>query len=122
MHRLLSRWFCVVRYSGRRTGRLFATPTQYVQLGDDILILVGAASTKTWWRNFTGTSHPIDVLVARQWRHLIGSAVVGAEDPEETARLLAHYLKRFPRAERAIPGTTPAERATNAVLVHATEP
>ena len=122
VHRLLSRWFCVVRYTGRKSGQRFATPTQYVRLGDDVIIVVGAASTKTWWRNFVGRSHPIDVLVDRQWRQLIGRAVVGADSPEETTRLLTHYLERFPRAERAIPGTTTAERVANAVLVHAVEP
>jgi len=117
-HRLASRWFCLVRYTGRRSGRVFCTPTQYVEYGVDILILVGHAESKSWWRNFqTPGGHDLQVLVGGEWRSLRGVAVVGSQDPNEAARLLAIYLEAFPNARRVIAGDdrSDIERAT---LVH----
>lgn len=104
LHRLLSGSTDVVRYRGRRSGTTFATPTQYAPYGDDLLILVGRPDTKTWWRNFR-QERDVDVLVAGSWRAMIGRAVVGSDEPDTIAPLMAAYLERFPKAARLLDKT-----------------
>jgi F420H(2)-dependent quinone reductase len=116
LHRLLSGSMDVVRYTGRRSGRQFSTPTQYVQRGDDIIVLVGRPETKTWWRTFR-TEHDIDVLVRGRWLPMKGRAVVGADEPDTVAPLLNAYLERFPKAIRALDGDDADDRARRAVVI-----
>jgi hypothetical protein len=48
----------VVEYTGRRSGRRHRLVTQYVVEGSTVLIGVGMADRKTWWRNFLSV-HPL---------------------------------------------------------------
>lgn len=117
VHRLLSSRVCLVRYRGRRSGRPFATPTQYVRHDDGIVILVARPHDKTWWRNFSGTGHRLDVLLERRWRPMNGRVVTGAAEPELARRLLDAYLARFPQAGRTLPGATVDDEARQVVAV-----
>lgn len=116
LHGLMSSSTDLVRYTGRRSGRTFTTPTQYAHDGDDVVILVGRPETKVWWRNFTGGGD-LELLLAGTWVPMRGEAVVGGERPDEVAALLATYLDRFPRAVRTLDGETPQARARHAVVV-----
>ena len=116
LHPALSRSTALVRYVGRKTGRTFSTPTQYVKDGDELIIVVGESESKNWWRNFR-SDHAVDVLVRGHWLPMIGRVVEGASDPERVAPVLGLYLKRFPKAIRLLPGDTPEERARRAVVV-----
>ncbi len=116
VHRLLSGSTDLVRYEGRRSGRTIETPTQYVEVGDGLAIVVARAGSKSWWRNFDG-DHDLEVLVRGTWRPMTGRAVRGASEPDVVAPLLDAYLARFPRAERALAGVTRAEHVGHAVVV-----
>jgi Domain of unknown function (DUF385). len=115
-HRLLSGSTDLIRYTGRRSGRVIVTPTQYVSCGDDVVILVGRAASKTWWRNFTEVCD-VDVLVRGTWRAMTGQVVLGAKEPETAAPLLDSYLARFPRAAKTLGGQTRAQQLDNAIVV-----
>jgi len=119
LHGLLSSRVDLVRYTGRRSGRSFTTPTQYVRRVDDVVILVGRPETKSWWRNFRD-EHPLEVLIRRQWLAMTGRVVGGADEPEIIAPLLDAYLQRFPSAARALGGTDGPGPAPNAVIVWCT--
>jgi hypothetical protein len=116
IHRLLSGSVDLVRYTGRRSGREFTTPTQYAEVGDDVIILVGRHSSKTWWRNFT-TEHDIDVLLRGRWRPMKARAVVGAEEPATIAPLLDAFLEKFPKATRALDQGSSESLHPSAVVV-----
>ena len=116
LHGMMSSSTDLVRYTGRRSGRTFTTPTQYARDGDDVVILVGRPDTKRWWRNFTGGAD-LDLLLAGTWVPMRAEAVLGGERPEEVAALLGTYLDRFPRAVKALDGDTPQARARHAVVV-----
>ena len=115
-HRLLSGSTDLLAYDGRRSGRRIVLPTQYARSVDDIVILVGRPDTKRWWHNFA-EPWDVDVLVAGEWRTMVGEAVVGADDPETAAPLLASYLARFPKAAKVLGDGTETERLALAVLV-----
>ena len=115
-HGLLSGSTDLIRYTGRRSGRLIVTPTQYLSSGDDVVILVGRAESKSWWRNFTEPGD-VDVLVRGTWRTMSAQVVVGAEEPETAAPLFDAYLERFPRVAKTLEGQTRAQQLDDAVMV-----
>lgn len=115
LHRLLSSTTLLARYKGRRTGREFSSPAQYVEVGEDVVILVGRPGEKVWWRNFRD-GHPIELLIRGSWRPLTGRVVLGADQPEVVGPLLAAYIERFPRAAREL-GADDDARRHNAVIV-----
>ena len=41
----------VLRYKGRRTGRVRELVVQYVREGDSVWIMAGQPDRKRWWRN-----------------------------------------------------------------------
>lgn len=59
--KLMSRYFTVITYQGRRSGRTFSTPVGYRKTGDHVTIKVMLPDSKTWWRNFTGDGGPISL-------------------------------------------------------------
>jgi hypothetical protein len=71
-HRL-GRHLALIRYRGRRTGRVYELPVQYTRDGDHIWITPGSPEFKTWWRNLRGGAG-VDLVLAGQARH--GQAMV----------------------------------------------
>ena len=90
-HRLMSGSTDVIRYQGRRSLKTFTTPTEYATYGD--------------------------VLVAGDWRAMVGRAVVGADEPDTIAPLLKAYLRRFPKASRVLDKTAGDGEGAGAVVV-----
>ncbi len=111
LHGVLDGSFDLVRYQGRRSGETFITPTQYAAHGDGIVIFVGTPERKTWWRNFRGGRN-LEVLLAGRWVPMFGELVVGADEADRIAPLLASYLRRYPKVARHLPqGATEAGSA-----------
>jgi len=102
--RVLQR-MCAVRYTGRRSGRTVILPVAYALCGTDVMVLVGNATAKQWWRNFDG-GHPAEVLIDGRWLSARGEAV--GPDRLEYPRLLAAYRAAHPHVPRA----------TNEPIVH----
>lgn len=115
-HGLLSGSTDLIRYTGRRSGRLIVTPTQYLSSGADVVILVGRAESKSWWRNFT-EARDVDVLVRGTWRTMSAQALMGATEPETAAPLFDAYLERFPRVAKTLDGQTRSQQLDHAVIV-----
>ena len=113
-HRVLSGSTDLIRYRGRRTGREITMPTQYAELGDDVVIVAGHPDTKTWWKNFR-SERDVDLLVRGRWLPMRARAVLGAAEPAAVAPLLDAYVARFPRSTKTL-GEGAAGR-TGAVVV-----
>ncbi|HEU0240582.1 MAG TPA: hypothetical protein VFR11_15075 [Micromonosporaceae bacterium] len=73
LHRLLDDNVCEVAYQAPRSGRHVALPVMYAADGDDLVILVGDAAAKTWWRAFR---KPHGVQVRRHGATRAGTARV----------------------------------------------
>jgi hypothetical protein len=86
----LGRRLAVVCYTGRRTGAPHELVVQYVRDDETVWVLVGAADTKTWWRNLR---EPADVELWPAGEHHAARAMalVGTERPAECAAGLAVY-------------------------------
>lgn len=60
--RFVRRSMVVIRYTGRRSGKLFETPVNYRRSDGGVIIRVMTPDSKTWWRNFTGDGGPITLV------------------------------------------------------------
>lgn len=90
-HALLSKNTLLVTFSGRKSGRRYTTPVNYVCVGD--LIYVTSMKDRTWWRNLRGG--------ARLTLRLQGQEVTGwgevIEDVESVRSSLTAYLRTSPK-------------------------
>jgi hypothetical protein len=56
---LLGKGFVEIEYVGRKSGRTFRTPVNYMKKDGELVIGVAMADKKSWWRNFLGEGAPI---------------------------------------------------------------
>ena len=122
--RLLGRRLTAMSYTGRRTGRTYDLITLYARAGNTVVIAVGAAKHKTWWRQFR---EPDRVDLWLSGRRAIGTAttVDGARVPREvleTVAVVAEHspiLRRLVRLPASISPDDPTllDRARRTVLV-----
>ncbi len=99
LHGMLSGALLLITYQGRKSGRLYTLPVQYVQSGDVIYIAPGAPSRKTWWRNLRGGA-PVQIRLRGQPLRGKATALSGQADAGLVAQALNLYLQRFPAAAR----------------------
>jgi deazaflavin-dependent oxidoreductase (nitroreductase family) len=98
LHRLVGGSHLLVKYRGRKTGIERCFPVGYARQDDGVVILVGRAEAKTWWRNFL-TAWPVTVVI--RGHTVQGTALVVKGDSEEGAALARAYFLRFPSRARA---------------------
>ena len=60
---LTGRSMMLLVVTGRRTGRRYAVPVQYVRRGQELWVLVGHPERKSWWRNVT-EERPVELWLA----------------------------------------------------------
>ena len=95
-HWMLSSSLILLTVTGRRTGRRYTIPVGYHETDDAIVVLVGEAPTKTWWRNYREPG-PVEIRLRNRVRR--GTAVVlPATTPEFRQRVEASF-----RRSRVIP-------------------
>jgi endonuclease YncB( thermonuclease family) len=116
VHRVLSGSTILVRYRGRRTGGEHTLPVQYADTHQGLVVMVGHADDKSWWRNFTEMGQA-QVLLRGTWVPMTAHALLGAEDPDAVTPLLRAYATRFPKVVRSLDGDTLEERVADAVVV-----
>jgi F420H(2)-dependent quinone reductase len=95
LHRLLSGSLLLVSFRGRRTGQEHTRPVMFAEDERGLIIFVGHAEQKVWWRNLIERA-PVRVRLRGLELEGYGEVVNG------DAALAAGYLARFPRARAAI--------------------
>jgi hypothetical protein len=87
LHWPLSRWFAVLSWTGRKTGKHYSTPVSYVREGSNVFITTG----DRWWRNLTG-GEQVGVLVAGNRQRGIAMPVTDpAQSQAQHERLFRHH-------------------------------
>ncbi|MGI9607481.1 MAG: hypothetical protein ACR2P0_15225 [Acidimicrobiales bacterium] len=123
LHRLISGRMCLVHYRGRRTGRAFVTPVQYVEDETGLVVLVGWPTRKTWWRNFLPRAgNDADLLIRGRWRPMRGWAIDEPSDPALAGTLMSDYLEKFPRAASSFRAEGSTDTIAARLLVFRTRP
>jgi deazaflavin-dependent oxidoreductase (nitroreductase family) len=108
LHGLVSSRAMLITVSGRKTGRLYTTPVNYVREGDTITVV--SRKGRVWWKNLRGGA-PVTVRIRGQ--DLTGTAEVVEDDHEAIVRALLALHPRY-SPQRA------AERARDRVVVRIT--
>ena len=95
LHGLFSSALLLITYHGRKSGKEYTLPVQYVQDGNNIYIVPGYAEKKTWWRNLEGG---MDVQLRLKGQTMRGRGILleREADAEEILKWFGFYLQRFP--------------------------
>ena len=120
LHPLLDRWFLLISYAGRRSGRRYTTPVLYRRSADGV-VLFTPSSVTNWWRNFRD-GHPIAVLVRGEWHTGVGEVVTEEDAVVDHLRWILGPIRRVGTAiGRPVPSDARLrDAASSFVLVDVT--
>jgi deazaflavin-dependent oxidoreductase (nitroreductase family) len=113
LHGLFSAALLLITYRGRKSGKEYTLPVQYVQAGNTLYIVPGMPERKTWWRNLKG-GLPVQVTLRGQVLNGNGRLLDPKRDAAEIVTGLGQYLQRFPPSAKARHVRTEASGALNA--------
>jgi hypothetical protein len=112
LHWPLSRWFAILAWTGRKSGRRYSTPVSYVSEGDVVWVTTG----DRWWRNLLDGA-PVMVRIAGRWREGVGAPVTDVRESQRVHERLfrAHgwfrRLSGIPGDQTGGPDLTALDRA-----------
>jgi len=107
-----SRWFAVLAWSGRKTGRHYSTPVSYVREGSAAYVTTG----DRWWRNLIDGA-PVTMRIAGRSYSATAVAITDQEQSRaEHGRLFREhrwfrFLAGIPRGEAGGPDPQAVARA-----------
>jgi deazaflavin-dependent oxidoreductase (nitroreductase family) len=99
LHGMMSATLLLITYRGRKSGKEYTLPVQYVQNGNTIYIIPGTPEKKSWWRNLRGSA-PVQILLRGQKSSGLATVFNGRTDTGLVAEALRLYLQRFPTAAK----------------------
>ena len=88
-HGMVSKTVLLITFTGRKSGKIYTTPVDYSQDGDQVTIFTHA----DWWKNLTGVA-PVTLRI--RGRELQGLAEPVAADKQAVAAGLAAHLRKVP--------------------------
>jgi deazaflavin-dependent oxidoreductase (nitroreductase family) len=96
LHGLVDSGTLLISVTGRRSGRIYTTPVNYLADGDRLMII--SLRGRTWWRNLRGGAEVALYLRGAPRR---GQASL-IEDDASVAAALDAYLRRVPSYARLL--------------------
>jgi deazaflavin-dependent oxidoreductase (nitroreductase family) len=93
-HSFVSKNTMLITYKGRKSGKAFTTPVNYLRLSDEQGEYLATTSyrERTWWRSLRGGA---EVALRVQGKDLAASAEV-IEDEAGVSQALGAYLRQWP--------------------------
>jgi hypothetical protein len=91
---MLSKSTLLITVSGRKSGKLYTLPANYIREGD--ILWITSQRDRTWWRNLQG-GVPVTIVLQGKTRLARGLAI---EEPGQVAESLAAYLRLAPGLAR----------------------
>ena len=88
-HRILSSRIVTIRYSGRRTGKSYATPVSYLREGNTVYCFTNGA----WWHNFR---EPRAVVARIKGVSYPGTALASPANLAPNVQIMARYFAAVP--------------------------
>jgi deazaflavin-dependent oxidoreductase (nitroreductase family) len=90
-HRLLSKNFMTLSYTGRKSGKSYQVPVNYTRQGDSLVTF--SYRERTWWRNLRGGA---PVVLRLEGKDVSATSQV-MEDDTEVIEALTNYLRQTPQ-------------------------
>ena len=94
LHFFVSKNMMLMTYTGRKSGKPYTTPMNYLRIGDTFYTV--SSREHVWWRNLRGGA---DVTLRLRGRDVPASAET-LEDPGAAADALTLYLQTAPQLGR----------------------
>ena len=95
LHGLMSKNVLLITFRGRKSGKHFTTPVQYIQTGQEIWIIVGYPEKKRWWKNLT-ESTLVNLCLRGEWQSGQAITLTGDENRAEIVRGLGLIKNQNP--------------------------
>ena len=89
LHGMVSKTILLITFTGRKSGKIYTTPVDYSQDGDQVFIFTHA----NWWKNLRSGA---PVTLRLRGREFQGLAEPVAEDKQAVAAGLAAHLRKVP--------------------------
>jgi len=118
LRRLFHKSVLILHYKGIRTEKEYSLPVMYAKSEKYLIVVVGLAETKKWWRNFRG-GH--SVSVEWQGEKYDTTGALSQEVTEDSKRALQAYFEKFPRSGRSIARIKRGEEISDSSLAKAVE-
>ena len=99
LHGMMSSALLLITYKGRKSGKAYTLPVQYVKDNRTIYIIPGNPNQKIWWRNLRSAS-AVQLRLAGKALSCTASVLEGPSKSADIAGILDIYLRRFPAAAR----------------------
>ena len=98
LHGILSKNMLILSFTGRKSGKLYSTPVNYIRMVDEdgAYLLTTSLQTRNWWRNLRGGA---TVSVVLQGKTHQAQAVV-FEEPAQVANYLTALFQVAPQYAR----------------------
>ena len=94
LHGLVSKGTVLLTFKGRKSGKQYEVPVNYMLDGEDLLVT--SLKERTWWRNLKG-GEPLLILLAGE-KYTATAQVF--EQPIEIMPHLKRYLELTPRTAK----------------------
>ncbi len=95
-HKMASNNILLITVTGRKTGKQYTTPVNYIEDEDEGILTILTHSHRTWWRNLRGNA---PVTVRLRGETLTGVGRVYEEGPQ-LAEIFYQYLCAAPSLAR----------------------
>ncbi len=99
LHKWMSAAVLLITYRGRKSGKEYTLPVQYVQDGNNIYIVPGYPEKKTWWQNLKD-GLDVRLLLKGQTRCGWGIILDCESNLKEIIGAFGLYLQRFPSSAK----------------------
>lgn len=90
LHGLISKNTMLITFTGRKSGKIYTTPVNYVRDGDDFTVF--SQCNRIWWRNLRGGA-PVTVRVKGQNLKAIGESVDDREAAQNRVMIRVQLTK-----------------------------
>jgi hypothetical protein len=97
-HRVVSRGMLLVTYLGPRSGRSISFPTSYAEKDDVVIVPVGWADQKRWWRNFR-RGYDAELRIRGKDRKMHGTVMTESDPGFEEALEILRKSRKDPRPD-----------------------
>jgi deazaflavin-dependent oxidoreductase (nitroreductase family) len=93
LHGVVSGAMMLITFQGRKSGKTYTTPVEYLRQGDVLYVLSDRA--RTWWRNLVSANeNGVPVILHLQGQDVHGTARTIVSEPELTHELLTFLHAR----------------------------
>jgi deazaflavin-dependent oxidoreductase (nitroreductase family) len=93
LHGVMSGSMMLITFQGRKSGKTYTTPVEYLRQGDALFVV--SRREHTWWRNLVGANGTgVPVMLHLQGKDVQANARAVMNEPELTRELVAFYRAR----------------------------